>query len=92
MPGYAPALTLTERGDRVRLSLAGLATGEGATLQEAANELVRRTLLAAMAARAGEVGWSPALRPEPGMLEYLWRLGHVAATGGDIRTLIFAPR
>jgi len=89
MPAYTPTLTLTERGDRVRLSLAGLATAEGATLQEAGNELVRRTLAVAMAARAGEMHWSPAIRPEPGMLEYLWRLGHVAATGGDIRTLIF---
>jgi hypothetical protein len=89
MPRYTPALTLTERDDRVRLSLGGLASAEGATLQEAGDELVRRILLAAMAARAGEVGWSPTLRPEPGMLEYLWRLGHVAAAGGDIRTLIF---
>lgn len=30
MPAFSPALTLTERGDRVRLSLAGLATAEGA--------------------------------------------------------------
>jgi hypothetical protein len=91
MSRYTPALALTETDDRVRLSLGGLATGEGATLQEAGDELVRQMLVAAMAARAGEIRFSPALRPQPGMLEYLWRLGRVAAAGGDIRTVIFAP-
>jgi hypothetical protein len=92
MAGYMPSLRLTEdSGGRVRLSLAGVTAGEGATLQEAADELVRRTLLVAMALRGGERRWSSALRPEPGTLEFLWKLGHFAATGGDIRTVIFGP-
>ena len=89
MPDYTPALHVSESDDRVRLSLSGLTTGEGSTLQDAGDDLVRRTLVMAMAARAGELDWSRGLRPEPGLLEFLWRLGHFAAAGGDVRELIF---
>ena len=47
---------MSEVGGRVRLTLAGLTQAEGTTLQEAADDLVRRVLLIAMAFRASGIG------------------------------------
>jgi hypothetical protein len=77
---------------RVRLSLDGFSFAEGATLQEAADELVRRLLLVAMAFRNG--GFRPTCSdvvPDVALLDFIWQLGEMAAAGGDIRDLVFGP-
>jgi hypothetical protein len=87
-----PQLQISERDGRVRLSLGGFSYAEGETLQEAADELVRRMLVIAMAFRNG--GVSPLCsecRPDVSLLDFVWRLGDVAATGGDIRDCLFGP-
>jgi hypothetical protein len=49
---WTPALELRQTGQRCRLSVGGRAHGDGATLQEAADDLVARLLITAMALRA----------------------------------------
>jgi hypothetical protein len=85
-----PALTITELGGRVRLSLSGLAQGEGSSLQEAADELVCRLLELALALRSGGCSASRELRPELEAMSFLHELGEIAAAGGDIRSRVFA--
>src|SRR3954471_14036955 len=53
---WTPSLTVRERGGRCRLYLAPDAWGDGATLQEAADDLIARLVLLARALRAG--GWT----------------------------------
>jgi hypothetical protein len=77
-------------GGRVRLSLFGLRHAGGATLQEAADELVRRMLLIAMAFRADGIGrMFYAYRPDPDALEFICELDEIAARGEDIRERLF---
>ena len=85
-----PALTITELGGRVRLSLGGFAQGEGSSLQEAADELVCRLLELALALRSGGCSTSRELRPELETVSFLHELGEIAAAGGDIRSRVFA--
>jgi hypothetical protein len=68
-----------------------LAYGEGTTLQEAADDLVARVLALVMAFRSGGIGPIPSEgpRPDPAMPEYLYELGEIAASGGDIRERLF---
>ena len=85
-----PALTITELGGRVRLSLGGFAQGEGSSLQEAADKLVCRLLELALALRSGGCSTSRGLRPELETVSFLHELGEIAAAGGDIRSRVFA--
>jgi hypothetical protein len=87
-----PRLRITEIDHGVRLGLAGFRYVEGATLQEAADELVRRMLVVAMAFRASGIGpvYSEC-RADPGALDLIWKLGDIAAGGGDIRDYLFGP-
>lgn len=80
-----------EVGGRCRLFLAGYVHGDGSTLQEAADDLVRRLLSLAMHIRTGsgltfssEVG-----HPDLRWLELLYELGEIAARRADIRDRIF---
>ena len=85
-----PPLQVSEVGDRVRLGLGGFGHVDGATLQEAADELVRRLLVVAMAFRASGIGPIYAeCRPDPVLLDFVWELGEIAARGGDIRERLF---
>ena len=88
---WTPALSIREVGGRCRLDLGGHAHGEGATLQEAADDLVRRLLALAMSLRSG-AGFR--VSPEvPGVdlrwFEFLYELGAIAARGEDIRARVF---
>jgi hypothetical protein len=85
-----PALNITETGGRVRLSLGGFARGEGSSLQEAADELIRRILLLALAFRSSGCGVSSELSPDLETMNFLHELGEIAAAGGDIRARVFA--
>jgi hypothetical protein len=84
-----PSLTVSEVGDRVRLDLAGIARGEGCSLQDAADDLVCAVLRFAHAVRSTgfsvtrEMPWSVEL------YQYLHELGEFAAAGGDVRQRLF---
>jgi hypothetical protein len=88
---YQPPLEVRQVAGRVRLLLGGLTYGEGATLQEAADDLVARVLALVMAFRSSGIGpiAGEGPRPDPAMLEYLCELGEIAAGGGDIRGRLF---
>jgi hypothetical protein len=92
MPEFSPSLRVTEANGHVRLWLDGLAFADGPTLQDAADELVHKMLIMAMAIRSGQI-WSSGggLRPDPAVLHYLLRLAQAAAAGDDIRQLLFGP-
>jgi hypothetical protein len=91
MSEFAPTLRVDEIGGRVRLSLDGFSSAEGLTLQEAADELVRKMLVTLMAFRArGTSGLSVVCRPEWRLVGFLWELDKIAAAGGDIRERLFA--
>jgi len=89
---FTPTLEVREIAGRVRLLCAGLAYGEGATLQEAADDLVACILVLAMAFRSGGIGAISSESPLPnlGMLNFLYELGEIAAAGGNIRERLFA--
>lgn len=84
-----PALTITETPNAVCLQLGGLARGHGASLQEAADDLVRVILNLALAVRAGGFRVSTELRPDLESMNLLHELAELAATGRDIRPAIF---
>jgi hypothetical protein len=84
-----PALTMTENGGRVSLRLGGLARGEGASLQEAADDLVRAALSLSLAFRSSGFNASAELWPDLEALDFLYALGEIAAAGGDIRPALF---
>jgi hypothetical protein len=88
---WSPHLELTDAGGQCRLSLAGCASGRGATLQEAADDLVARVLLMAARVRAG-AAWPSSTDlppPDPLVLELLDEIGDVASRGGDVRARLF---
>ena len=85
-----PALTITENGDRVRLALGGFARGEGSSLQEAADDLVRSILRLVMAFRSSGFKACPEASPDFETMNFLYELGEIAAAGGDIRSRVLA--
>jgi hypothetical protein len=87
---YQPPLEVRQVAGQVRLLLGDLAYGEGAILQEAADELVTRVLVLVMAFRWGGIGPIPS--------EVSARIGpcwssctnwEITATGGDIHDRLF---
>jgi hypothetical protein len=88
---FRPTLEVRQVAGRVRLLLDALAYGEGATLQEAADDLVARVLVLVMAIRSSGIGpiSSEVPLPDPALLDFLYELGDVAAAGGDIRERLF---
>jgi hypothetical protein len=83
-------LTVQESPGRVRLRLGSLAHGDGPTLQDAADDLVQRLLSYVVAFRA--TGIRPSLElapPDLAAMDFLYELGEIAATGGDIRSRLF---
>jgi hypothetical protein len=90
MGSWAPPLSLRESARGCRLSLAGLGHGHGATLQEAADELVSRVLDAALAVRAGGLTCTSGLVPDVHSVAFLHEVAEVAAQGGDVRRLVLS--
>jgi hypothetical protein len=82
-------LTITENGGCVRLQLGAVAHGEGATLQDAADELVSSIVRLALAFRASGCSASRELRPDLETMNFLHELGEIAAAGGDLREHVF---
>jgi len=90
MKRWAPELRISEVDGHVRLGLDGLGEVEGATLQEAGDALVSRLLTIAMALRSGGIGpVSSECDVDRGLMEFIWRIGDVAAAGGEPRELLF---
>jgi hypothetical protein len=85
---WEPSFSVSEINGGCRLSLCGVASGEGETLQAAADDLVARLLGMSMSLR--DRGWSSAFgMPDPNQLNFLWELGAIAARGEDIRDRLF---
>ena len=84
-----PALTVTESGGQVCLQLGGFARGKGASLQEAADDLIHSILGLSMAIRSSGFTACTELQPDLDALNFIAELGDVAASGGDIRELLF---
>jgi hypothetical protein len=86
-----PTLEVRQVAGRVRLLLGGLAYGEGATMQEAADDLVARVLALVMAFRSGGIGPISSEGPHPDLatLGFLYDLGEIAAAGGGCRRRLF---
>lgn len=88
--GWTPRLEVVEAGDQCRLRLGSLAYGDGHTLQEAADDLVRRLLGVALSWRSDGVRVSSELGPiDLRLFEFIHELGEIAAAGGDIRERVF---
>jgi hypothetical protein len=88
---WTPALVVQEHGGRCRLLLGGDAWGDGATLQEAADDLVARVMRYAVALRAGGFTYPKEVSPpDPRWLEFLYDVSDLAARGGDVRQRIVA--
>jgi hypothetical protein len=89
MPVAMPSLSVAERSGSVCLQLGGLARGQGMTLQEAADDLIRRLLALAIAFRSNGFMVSRELPPDRDALDFLCKLGEVAASGDDVRAYVF---
>ena len=90
MSEFVPTLRVDETAGQVQLRLDGVCRAEGPTLQDAADEMVWKLLVAVMALRArGVNGFSAVCRPDMALVNYLWELGKIAAAGGDIREQLF---
>jgi hypothetical protein len=90
MSEFAPTLRVDEVAGRVRLSFDGLCSAEGPTLQDAADALVWKMLVAVMAFRCrGISGLGAVGRPDLQLARFLHELGEIAAAGGDIRERLF---
>jgi hypothetical protein len=84
-----PSLTVTETGGLVHLQLGGLARGQGGSLQDAADDLIRRLLGVVIAFRSSGMKASCEVQPDLATMDFLFQLGEVAAAGGDIRAHVF---
>jgi hypothetical protein len=89
--GWTPPLHVTEVGGRCRLWMSGCGYGEGATLQEAADDLIRRVLGLVEYLRTGaSLQTSTDLpHPDPRVVALIYEIGRIAAHGGDIRERLF---
>jgi hypothetical protein len=89
MEPWSPVLSVREFGGRCRLSLAGIASADGATLQHAGDELVARVMDVAAALERGFPFSSSMPPPHPHVLRFLYEIRRRAARGEDVRGLIF---
>jgi hypothetical protein len=83
------SLTVRESADAVLLEYGGVARGKGASLQEAADDLIQSILGVVMAFRSSGFAASTEIPPDFETLNFLAVLAEVAASGGDIRELVF---
>jgi hypothetical protein len=84
-----PSLTINESAGCVRIQFGGLARGEGTSLQDAADDLIRRLLGLVIAFRSSGFRASCEVRPDLETMDFLYELGEIAAAGGDIRARVF---
>jgi hypothetical protein len=89
MSSDRPALVVREHAAGVRLHLGSVAHGDGPSLQEAADDLVRRVLALGRALRTTGFAVSTELPCDMAALSLLSELDEIAAAGGDVRTRLF---
>jgi len=89
MSSDRPALFVREHAAGVRLHLGSLAYGDGPSLQEAADDLVRRVLVVGRAFRTSGFSVSSESPHDIEALRLLCELDEIAAAGGDVRTRLF---
>lgn len=90
MSKFTPALHVSHARGGVRLKATGLTQASGPTLEDAADEFVRKVLLMAIAFRSGEVAPSgPELKLDPAVHAFICELADIGARGGDIRHRLF---
>jgi hypothetical protein len=89
MSSYRPGLVVREREGGVRLHLGSIAHGDGLSLQEAADDLVRRVLVLARAFRTSGVSIAPEFAADVAALSLICELDEIAAAGGDVRARLF---
>ena len=89
MSSDRPALVVREHAAGVRLHLGSVAHGDGRSLQEAADDLVRRVLAIGVALRTSGFSVSTELLYDMAALSLLCELDEIAAAGGDVRTRLF---
>jgi len=83
---WTPPLTLREHGHHCRLRLAGDAWGDGATIQEAADDLVARVVRQANALKRDGCACARELGvPDRRWLDFLCEVSEIAERGGDVR-------
>jgi hypothetical protein len=86
---WMPPLVVQKQGGGCRLRLANEAWGDGPTLQDAADDLVARVVRHATALRSGGFACPKDLSPlDPRWLDFLYEVGELAASGGDVRRRI----
>ena len=89
LPAQEPPLQLSEHAGRCRLTLVGVTSGHGATLQDAGADLIRRLEQVAVAARRTGFRIPPELGPQdPRLFQFLYELSERSARGDDIRDLV----
>jgi hypothetical protein len=89
---WTPALQLHETGSGCRLTLAGVTSGNGVTMQDAADDLIHRLLSLVMAIRSSGLRIPAELGPpDPQVMQFLWEVGEMAARGEDVRARVLAP-
>jgi hypothetical protein len=87
---WTPPLVVREHGGRCRLWLGGEAWGDGATLQQAADDLIARVLRHALALRsAGFAATRDVATSDRNWLGFLYEVSEIAARGGDVRGRVF---
>jgi hypothetical protein len=85
---WTPVLSVRQLPRGCRLSLAGIAHGDGATLQQAADDLIARVLDMAIALEHG-VASSPGIPlPPASVLGFLHEVRRSAARPQDVRGLV----
>ena len=89
MSSDRPALVVREHAAGVRLHLGSVAHGDGPSLQEAADDLVRRVLAIGRALRTSGFSVSTELPYDVAALSLLSELDEIAAAGGDVRARLF---
>jgi hypothetical protein len=88
---WSPPLRIVEVGNGCRLELDGLASGQGRTLQEAADALIERLHGLARAYRGCGVTVPRDLGAvDLRTFEFVYELAALVAAGGDIRARVFS--
>jgi hypothetical protein len=88
--GWTPALSVRDDGGRCRLVLAGVAFGDGSTLQDAADDLVTRLLDLVFCVRANGLPHAPDLGPpDSRTVRFLWELSQQVPSRRDLRARLF---
>ena len=86
---WKPPLQLTEHAAGYRLTLVGVTSGHGATLQDAGADLVRRIEQLAVATRRTGFRFPPELGPpDVRLFHFLHDVAERAARGDNIRDLV----